>query len=122
VLKGKVLSAVAKAKAAVQDLAFEGTLVTRGAAVHTPGSEPTYPEVSTPVSIVESKFETKELEDQRILASDRKWLVFPTATGGVPKPNDMIYVGTRQYRVINNDKVMAGYEVALSQLQIRALG
>lgn len=120
-LKGKVLAAVEKARIATQDLAFEATLVQRGAAVHVPGSAPTYPETSTTVSLVPSKFESKEIDGERVKASDLRWLMFPVAGSSsvVPEPNDLIYVGTKRYKVIYNDKVMAGSAVALSQIQVR---
>lgn len=118
-LKAKVLAAVEKARLAVQDLAFEATLISRGTATHVPGSAPTHPETSVTVSLVPTKFETKEIDGERIRSTDLRWLMFPVAGKPVPTPNDLIYVGTKRYRIIDNDKVMAGSDLALSQLQVR---
>lgn len=125
-LKATILAAVATAKGAVADLAVVVSHVERGAAVHVPGSAPTYPETLTDVSVVFSKYDSKELEDTTIMASDYKGLVFPESSLPDIKANDFIRVpsGLRDilagdYRVIKNDRVMAGDTVALHQLQLR---
>jgi hypothetical protein len=121
VLKAKILAAVEAARLAVGDLLFETVLVERGAAVHVPGSAPTYPETLTTVSVYEMAFDSKEIDGERVLASDRKWLVFPVSSGNVPKPNDIFRSGAKEYRVVDNDKTMAGDVVALSTCQVRVL-
>lgn len=120
-LKDKVLAAVENARVALGDLVFQATLVKRGAAVHVPGQTPTYPETLTSVSAYETVFESKEIDGERVLASDHKWLVFPVPSGVVPNPNDVMRVGSREYRVVNNERTMAGDTVALSICQMRVL-
>ena len=127
-LKTQILSAVASAKSAVQDLAIECQHVDRGAAVTTPGSAPTYPETLTDVSIVFTRFDTREIDNSRVMASDYKGLVFPETNLPSLKPNGIIRVPTGaidvapgDYRIIDNDKVIAGDMVALHQLQLRLL-
>lgn len=127
-LKQQILAAVAKAKIAVQDLAIVVDHVARGAAVHVPGSAPTYPETVTDVSIVFTRFEAREVDDDRVQASDWRGLVFPET--GLPdfNTNDIIRVASGlqdvvsgDYRIVMDDKVMAGDAVALHQLQLRRL-
>lgn len=125
-LKSTVLNAVQAAKTAVQDLAFGAKLVIRGAANHVPGQKPTYSETLHDIKIVPSKFEDKEIDGERIRATDLRWLVFPEPGYPIPSTNDLVRLSTAvgefragDYRIVNNDKVMAGDSTALSQLQIR---
>ena len=120
-LKAQILSAVAIVKTAVQDLVFDAKMVVRGASVHVPGSAPSYPETLYDVKVFWSSYKAKEIDNDRILASDMQGLIFPETEKPVPKPNDMIRVGSTNYRIIMNDKVMAGDEVALSQVQLRLM-
>lgn len=127
-LKSAVLSAVVAAKQAVQDLAVAVRHVQRGAAVFVPGSAPTYPETVTDVSIVFTKFKLTEVDSDRIQASDWLGLLFPETGAPDVNTNDLIRVAEGQidiasgdYRIIGNDKVMAGNAVALHQLHLRKL-
>lgn len=126
-LKTQVLNAVKAAKSALSDLVVTVSHVQRGVAVHVPGTAPTYPETLTDVSIVFVKYESKEIDGQRVLASDWKGLVFPEDSVN-PLPNDIIRVPSGltdllagDYRIIDNDKTMAGDTVALHTLQLRKL-
>ena len=127
-LKDKILAAVRQAKAAVQDLAVVVSHIKRGAAVYVPGTAPSHSETSTAVSIVFTRFQTREIDEDRIQASDWRGLVFPES--GLPdfNSNDLIRVPVGlqditagDYRIVINDKVMAGDAVALHQLQLRRL-
>lgn len=127
-LKPNILAAISKVKSAVQDLAITVSHVVRGAAVHVPGNAPTYPESSTDVSIVIVKFQAKEIDGDRIQASDWLGLVFPRPDYLDFNTNDIIRVSAGltnialgDYRIINNDKVLVGDTVALHQLQLRKL-
>lgn len=129
-LKASLLSAVNASKRAVQDLAVLAVLIRRGDPVHVPGSAPTYPEVTEIVSIVPVAYKISEIDGDRIKASDIKGLVFPEAESTIALPNDIIRIAqvssapgfpNGDYRVILNDKVMAGDMVALSQLQLRRM-
>lgn len=123
-LKSVVLQAVATAKLAVQDLAIPCKLIQQVMPVHVPGTTPTSSTNESDVSIVHDKFESKEIDGDRIRASDHKVLVFPETGQPVPNTNDIIRgdidkSGVKDYRVIDNNRVMAGDTVALSQLQLR---
>lgn len=126
-LKSTVLQAVATAKKAVQDLAIKSQLKRRGAAVYVPGTAPTYPDILVgDVYIVPTKFDHKEVDGDRIKTSDIKGLVFPESNQPAPIANDVINgnldgTGVKDYRVINNDPVMAGDTIALSQIQLRLI-
>jgi hypothetical protein len=119
VLKSTVLGAVESAKQAVGDLAIPANLIRRGEAIFVPGSPPTYPETQYDVKIVITSFQTKEIDEQRIRSSDRKGLIFPESGQPTPQPNDLIEAGGSLFRIIYNDKVMAGDAVALSQVHLR---
>jgi hypothetical protein len=125
VLKAQILSAIAVAKSAVQDLAVVVQHVKRGAVVHVPGTAPVYPETLTSVSVVFTKFDVKDIDGQRVIATDWKGLVFPE-TGLQPLPNDVLRVPTGltdiaagDYRILDNDQVNVGDTVALHQLHLR---
>ena len=125
-LKATILAAVESARKAVQDLAVECEHVVRGMPVHIPGVAPQHSETLTDVSVVFTRYETKEIDGDRIRASDYKGLLFPGSLTPVPDTNDFIRVAedskdvaAGDYRVIYNDKVMAGDTVALSQLHLR---
>jgi lipopolysaccharide assembly outer membrane protein LptD (OstA) len=125
-LKEKVLYGIARALEALDDLKLSVVHVSRGAAIHVPGSVPTYAETLTDVSIVFIRYEAKEIDNDRILASDWKGLVFPAT--GLPdiKVSDLIRVDTDNgvilagdYRIMYDDKVMVGNTIGLHQLQLR---
>lgn len=118
-LKSTIIKAVQTAKTALQDLAVDGTVTTRVVGRHIPGVAPRNTEAVYAVKIVLTRFDSKEIDDDRILSSDLKALVFPFAI--IPAPNDTVEIGTDRYRIIDNNKVMAGDEVALSQLQLRII-
>lgn len=125
-LKSIVLAAVSKAKEAIDDLAVSVQHVKRGAATYVPGSAPTYPETLQSVSVVFTRFQSREVDNDRIQASDWKGIVFPNNYLLIFDTNDTIRVPaglpnilSGNYRIINDDKVMAGDTVALHQLQLR---
>ena len=123
-LKQVVLQAVATAKSAVQDLAIPCQLIQKSMPVHVPGTSPVSTPVQFDIKVVNDKFKTEEIDGERVRASDHKVLVFPEAGQPVPETNDVISgdidkSGVKSYRVVNNDKVMAGDTVALSQIQLR---
>lgn len=127
-LKATVLAAVAKAEQAVGDLKIAANHVRKGAATYTPGSAsaPTYAETITPVNIVFTRYEAKEIDGDRIRSTDWKGLVF--GRQGLPTflTSDVIRIATAtndvpagDYRINYDDKVMAGDVVALHQLHLR---
>lgn len=118
-LKSTILAAVETARQAAQDLVVEATLISRGVVTHVPGTAPTYPTVTATISVLPTKFEDDEIDGQRVKASDFKYLAFPKSGVKTPEPNDTLVIGGLTFRVIHNDRVMAGDSVALSQLQLR---
>lgn len=118
-LKQQVLDSVKAVKLAVQDLAVDATLVVRGDPTYVPGSAPTYGTSNVAVKVVLSSFEFKEIDGDRIRASDVQGLVFPEEGKPIPKPNDQLTISSVTYRIISNERVMAGDEAALSRLQLR---
>jgi hypothetical protein len=121
VLKEVVKQAVAAAKAAVQDLAVDAVLVHRGATTHVPGSAPTYTETTQDIKIVVVSYTVKETDGERVRVGDRAGLIFPEVGDATPEPNDVVQIGAENLRIIRNDRVMAGDEVAMSQVQLRKL-
>lgn len=128
-LKQTVLGAVRTAKFALDDLVIMAKLVTKGEAVHVPGSAPTYPESLKDISIVLVSYKAKEIDGDRIRANDVQGLVFPEDGNPVPNTNDVIRVlpadsgafTPGDYRVIVNDKTFAGNALAVSICQLRLL-
>ena len=120
-LEQAVLQAVEAAKLAAGNLVIPATLTRRGQATHVPGSAPTYPETTFTVEVLQTKFEESEIDGQRVKASDFKFLAFPKTGVATPEPNDLLEISNVSYRVIYNDRVMAGKSVALSQLQLRLI-
>lgn len=127
-LKAVVLAGVAKTKEAVQDLAVLVKHVKRGTVTHVPGSAPVYPETLTDVSMIFTRYQSREVDNDRIQASDWRGIVFPATSLPVFNTNDVIRIATGlqdiiagDYRIINDDKIMAGDTVALHQLQLRRI-
>lgn len=132
-LKATVLSAVATAKQAVQDLAIPASLVSRTAQAYVPGQPVTEIEVVTPIKMVLVRYKISEIDGERVQATDWQALVFHDDGTPVPKANDVIRVNRfamssigvgaettlADYRVIDNARTMAGDVVALSQVQLR---
>lgn len=124
-LKGIVLGAVKAAEQALDDLKVVAQHVRRGAPDYVPGLPVTYPETLTTVSVVFTRFKTKEIDNDRVMASDWRGLVFYAE--GLPdfRTNDLIRVTATgdiqggDYRIIDDDKVTVGDRVALHQLQLR---
>jgi hypothetical protein len=125
-LKEKLLAAISSAEAAVSDLKITVKYVRRAAPTHVPGASPTYAETLSDISLVLTRYESSEIDFDRILASDWRAIVFP-GTGLVDfKVSDIIRVPATvgvvlagDYRIMNDEKVMVGDRIALHQLQLR---
>lgn len=120
-LKSTILSAIAAAKIACQDVLIKAQLVVQSELIYEPGTEPYYEEEVYGISIYYDKFESKEIDGDRVLNSDLKGIIFPEDDVPVPQPNNVIRDGNTDYRIIFNDKVVVGASIALSQVQLRIL-
>lgn len=129
-LKSTILAAIKTVVPALQDLAIVVSYIDRSAPVYVPGSQPTYPVNSLNLSIVIVKFTTKEVDGDRIQASDWLGVVIPdTSAINPPKfnANDLIRVpsglklAAGDYRIVDDNKVLVGDTTVLHQLQLRKL-
>lgn len=125
-LKATVISAVQSAETAVEDLKIPALHVKRSAPVHVPGSAPTYPETLTNVFVVMTRFESREVDEDRVMASDWKGLVFYKPTLPIFQVNDLIRfvtdfddVKAGDYRITYDDQISAGGRTVLHQLYLR---
>jgi hypothetical protein len=125
-LKATVLAAVEVAESAIEDLKIAVNHVRRGAPDYVPGQEVTYPETLSAVSVVFTRYKSKEIDNDRVMSSDWKGLVF--FVEGLPdfQTSDLIRVAVTvgdipagDYRIVDDDKVTVGDRVALHQLQLR---
>jgi hypothetical protein len=122
VLKETVLAGVATAKKSVQNLAIPAKLVVRTVQDHIPGLPVGHDETIYDIKIVLSAYKEKEIDNDRIKANDLAGLIFPEDGQPVPEANFLVRYGpgfSFEYRIIANNKVMAGDTVALSQVQLR---
>ena len=129
VLKSQILSAVRAAKSAFEDLLVEVQYVVRTTATYEPGNEYVATEGDvTDVRMAFTRFDSREIDGDRIQASDWRCLIFPEV--GLPRfnTNDVIRVPTGlqdiiagDYRIKMYNPVMAGDTVVLHQMQLRKL-
>jgi hypothetical protein len=118
-MQATVLKAVKTAVKAIGDLAVPATHMIRTATVYAPGGATQYTSTNQAVDVVISSYESKEIEEDRELASDVKILVFNAKV--IPKLNDMLTVNDKQYRVMRSKPTYAGSEIAFSTVQARPL-
>lgn len=123
-LKDQVLNAVVSAKLALQDLAVDAIHIEQGEITYIPGTTPDYStESSTPVKIVITNYDDKEIDNDRIMSTDLQGIIFFEGTDitNEPKPNSVIRVTSlsTDYRVINGKKILVGNRIAISILQLR---
>ena len=115
-LKSQVLQAVKAAKSAVQDLAVDALLVRGVARAFVPGQPAAYDETTSPLKLIVTRFDNKEIDGERIMASDLKAIVF----GEVQTyANDYVTMASKSYRFVASRPSMVGSEVAASELQLR---
>ena len=116
-LKSVVLAAVAAARTACGDLLINAKLVQRSVRPHVPGVAPTHYEDESDCQIALTRFASKEVDDDRIRVSDYNAILFHSIT--VPQENDLVRWAEGTYRIIKSDRVMAGNDVAVSQVHLR---
>lgn len=113
------LNAIEQLKKALGDLAIDMVLKTRTQATYVPGQPVGYNEAVSTVKGVITKFRREEIDGTLIQIIDSLIIVFPSSTSVIPKQNDLIVVGTFEFRVIRNDPVFVGSEIAFSLVQGR---
>lgn len=120
-LQASILRAIESAKIAAGDTLFTVKLVVRTQSPHVPGSATSYTEQLYDALMCWDKFKTNEIDGERVRISDLRSILFPESSNPVPVPNNLIRIGSTNYRIIDNDKVMVGNALALSRLQLRNL-
>ncbi len=124
-LKQQILNAVISAKSAIQDLAVDAVHIKQGEVTYTPGTTPDYPTTSsTPIKITIVGYDSKEIDNNRIMSTDVQGIVFFEGTNiaNEPKTNSVISVSSLNiyYRVIDSKQVLVGDRIAISILQLRS--
>ena len=116
-LKADVLAAVTAARDAVQDLATEVSVTKRTAAAHVPGTPPVYTETVILMKLVIVDYSEKEIDGERVRASDQKGILFPI--DGYIEVNDTLAFNGREWRVLSNKPTLVGTAIAVHTLQLR---
>lgn len=117
-LKATTISAIEKLKIALGDLAIEVTLKKRVQDAYVPGSPVTYAETSSIQKGVITKYKFSEIDGTMIRIEDIMIIMFPEKST-IPEQNDVVLVGSKEYRVIGNDPTFVGSEIALNTVQAR---
>src|SRR5688572_30715901 len=118
-LMALTLSAVTKLKTALGDLAVDMTLRTRVQNAYVPGQSVSYTNTDVPVKGVITRFRDDEVDGTMIQKQDLLVILFPPATAAIPKPNDVLINGASDYRVVNNNPMYAGSEIAFNLVHVR---
>ena len=118
-LQQAVLSGVAKLRDALGDLAIPLTLRRRTKNTHVPGTTLGYTDVDSPAKGVITKFRHDEVDGTMVQAKDLLMVLFPPASGAIPQPNDIVVNGSLTYRVMNNNPMYAGSEIAFNLVHVR---
>ena len=120
-LKALTFSAIEKLKVALGDLAIDVVLRKRTQNSYTPGQPVTYSTVDHNIKAVITKYRYDEIDGTMIKAEDVLIIVFPPISGAVPLQNDLIVNGSVDYRIMANNPMYAGDEIAFNQIQGRPL-
>lgn len=118
-LQAQVISAVSKVKSALGDLAVDMTLRTRVQNTYVPGSSISYTDSDVAVKGVITKFRDDEVDGTMIEKKDVLLIMFPPTNKAIPKPNDVVIHGINSYRVVSNNPMYAGSEIAFNLVQLR---
>lgn len=128
-LKSTILGAIKSAKSAFEDLLLTVEYVARAAVEYEPGDEYEASEESgISVRMVFTRFDSREVDGDRIQASDWRGLIFPET--GLPRfntndvirvPPGLVDVIEGDYRIKTYNPVMVGDTVGLHQFQLRKL-
>lgn len=117
-LKSNVLGAINAARDALEDLISDVTVVKRSPTSHVPGVAAGFTETSVSMKLVVVDYEEKEIDGQRILAFDKKAVLFPS-DGPIAVNDKVIDSDGTVYRVLTNKSTLVGGEVAINTLHLR---
>lgn len=127
-LKASIIQAVLAAKVALQDLAINVQLVTVSQDDYVPGLDPFTSEGVVEIKAVIVKYESKEVDDTRIMASDWRAFILYETTMPVAKPDDIVRITVQSanisagdYRIITCQPIIAGDTAVMHDVQLRKL-
>lgn len=118
-LKGIAINAVKAMKVAIGDLAIDVTLKKRTQGDYVPGQSVSYAETSVKSKGVITKYRRSEIDGVMVQARDVIIIMFPPDSKVIPETNDIVSDGTNDFRVIRNDPMFLGSEIAFNVLQVR---
>jgi hypothetical protein len=117
-LKNITLKAVEQLKVALGDLAIDLIVRKREADEYVPGTPQGYTTTDHNCKGVITKYRYDEIDGTLIQAQDVLIILFPISSA-IPKQNDIVVNGTQLYRVMNNNPMYAGSEIAFNLVQGR---
>lgn len=121
-LQSVIHNAVAQTQKALGDLVLEAELIRGQDLPYQPGKIVVSDPVPYTVHVVKSEFTLKEIDNDRILASDCQMIIFH-GTSIIPKPNDLVKIpNDASFRLVKLLSVHAGSEIVLSVAQARPVG
>lgn len=119
-LNADILSAVQQSAKVLRDGGLTATaqlLIRDNPTTYTPGQSITQTETSHTVDAVITSYAEKEIDGDRIQATDLKAiLVAPAVT---PNVNDILVVNGVRRRIVRPNLIMVGDTVAAAELQLR---
>ena len=119
-LQATVLKGVQTAKKALGDLAINCILKSRTPAAYVPGQPVSYNESSKTVKGVVTKYRKDEIDGTMIQSHDVLIILFLNDDlSGIPKLNDTVTANGVVYRVMSNNPMFAGSEIAFNMIQGR---
>lgn len=118
-LRGLTVKAVERLKTALGDLAIDMTLKTRTKNAYVPGASITYAESEVPVKGVITKYRADEVDGTMIKKEDYLVIVFPPTNKAIPQPNDVLENGSTELRIVSNNPMFIGSEIAFNLVQAR---
>jgi hypothetical protein len=115
-LKGIAINAVKAMKVAIGGLAIDVTLKKRTQGDYVPGQSVLYAATSVKSKGVITKYRRSEIDGIMVQARDVIVIMFPPDSKVIPETNDIVSDGTNDFRVIRNDPMFIGSEIAFNVL------
>lgn len=116
-LQAQILSAVQAAKKAFGDLLIETTLTRRSQTVYEPGKTNVPQEDTYTAHLAIVNYDQKEIDGDRTRVSDLKLIIFHSTA--IPQQNDLIKINNVDHRIVHNNPIYVGSEIAVSIAQAR---